>query len=88
MEELLPLPTRVDLFEPSLRALMVEHQHSQKSFDLQRKVPQNRHVRCEDTTVVAVINHRAEPDVTNQFENISIEDREAVYYMGRIVPIW
>jgi hypothetical protein len=40
---------------------------------LQRKVAQNRHVRCEDTTVVAAINYRAEPNVTNQFENINID---------------
>jgi len=40
---------------------------------LERKVAQNRHVRCEDTIVVASVNHRSEPDVTKQFENIDID---------------
>lgn len=40
---------------------------------LQRKVAQNRHIRCEDTTVVASVNYRTEPDVTNQFENLNID---------------
>ena len=40
---------------------------------LQRKVAQNRHVRCEDTTIVASVNHRSEPDVTKQFENLNID---------------
>lgn len=40
---------------------------------LQRKVAQNRHILCEDTTVAASVNYRTEPDVTNQFENLNID---------------
>jgi hypothetical protein len=40
---------------------------------LQRKVAQDRHIRCEDTTIIASVNYRTELDVTSQFENLNID---------------
>lgn len=40
---------------------------------LQRKVAQNRSIRCEDTSVVASVADRSQRDLTKQFESIDID---------------
>jgi hypothetical protein len=42
---------------------------------LERKVAQNSHIRCDDTTMVASVNDRSEPDLTKQFKATNIDGR-------------
>lgn len=57
---------------------------------IQRKLASNRHVRCDDTTVVASVTDRSERDLTKQFEGIDIDwsaMEKVASYLGRAFPI-
>jgi len=51
------------------------HEYLKPSLDelLERKVAQNRHIRCDDTTVVASVNDRSERDLTKRFNGTNID---------------
>lgn len=40
---------------------------------LRRKGAQNRHIRCDDTTVVVSVNDRSERDLTKRFNDTNID---------------
>jgi hypothetical protein len=40
---------------------------------LSRKLPHGRHVKCDDTRVVASVNDRSERDLTKRFDDMDVE---------------
>ena len=40
---------------------------------LSRKLPHGRHVKCDDTSVVATVNDRSERDLTKRFDDMDVE---------------
>jgi hypothetical protein len=63
--------------EPDLVLLPVAYWHVslKPKLDklLQKKVPQNRHIRCDDTTVVVTVTDRSERDLSKRFDDIDID---------------
>jgi hypothetical protein len=52
---------------------------------LSRKLPHDRHVKCDDTNVVASVNDPSERDLTKRFDDIDIEWSVSV---GEIQLVW
>ena len=40
---------------------------------LGKKLPHGRHVKCDDTSVVASVNNRLERDLTKRFDDMDID---------------
>jgi len=40
---------------------------------LRKKLPQNRHVRGDETNVIVSVNHRSEHDLIKRFEDIDVD---------------